>query len=105
MEALLGYLNFSEGRPDPRFQQRLNEAYGRVAERDDKQPWLALARVLHEQLAQLIRQGLAAFRDTRQAQAVLSLTFDGLLPAYRVHHRDLFHHLDDRELFGPFFLA
>src|SRR5262249_28138825 len=47
----------------------------------------------------------SAFRDTAQVTAVLTLTFDHLLPAYRRHHADLLFHLSDRELFQSFFLA
>ena len=45
-----------------------------------------------------------AFRDVRQAEAVLALA-DKVLPAYRQHHADLLAHLDDRDLFTPFFIV
>ncbi len=103
--GLLGYLNFSEGKPDPRFQAQLNEAFRLCAEAQSERPWQALKVRLEAELEALIQQGSAAFRDPGQARAVLSLTFDRLLPAYREHHRDPLAHLDDRDLFGPFFLA
>ena len=40
----------------------------------------------------------------RQAEAALALA-GRVLPAYREHHADLLAHLDDRDLFTPFFLA
>src|SRR5713101_304078 len=33
--AILGYLNFSEGKPDSRFQKQLNEAYALLAQGSD----------------------------------------------------------------------
>jgi hypothetical protein len=33
--AILGYLNFSEGKPDSRFQKQLNDAYAALAQSDD----------------------------------------------------------------------
>lgn len=102
-QALLGYLNFSEGRPDPRFQGQLNDAY-RMAAAEGGEPVPLLAEQLHARLAEL-RGGGGAFQDARQVEAVLGLVFDRLLPAYRQHHADLLAHQSDRNLFGPFFLA
>jgi hypothetical protein len=102
-QALLGYLNFSEGRADARFQAQLNDAHRRAVEQGEPLP--ALAAAMRSQLAALRTSGASAFRDTRQVEAVLTLVFDRLLPAYRAHHADLLAHLGDRELFQPFFLA
>ena len=38
------------------------------------------------------RKGSSAFRDTGQAEAVIGLVFDEVLPAYRRHHADLLAH-------------
>ena len=46
-----------------------------------------------------------AFRQMDQAEAVLKLVFDHLLPAYRQHHRDLLFHQSDESLFGPLFIG
>jgi hypothetical protein len=35
LSAILGYLNFSEGRPDCRFQKQLNDAYALLAQEAD----------------------------------------------------------------------
>jgi hypothetical protein len=101
--ALLGYLNFSDGRPDPRWQKRLNDAYAFLAAPGEAAPWQALLDWLADSLRRLHAEG-GAFRDVAQAEQVLALTARGLT-AYRSHHADLLAHLDDRELFGPFFLA
>ena len=39
---ILGYLNLSDGRPDPRWQKQLSDAYSFLAEHGDKQPWISL---------------------------------------------------------------
>src|SRR5260370_6497894 len=109
--AILGYLNFSEGKPDGRFQKQLNEAYAILAQGADasrselvRRPWQALHEILTRKLQELKKEG-GAFQDARQAEAVLDLTFNGVLPAYRRHHQDLLAHLSEAEMFQPFFLA
>src|SRR5262249_9213964 len=104
LQALLGYLNFSEGRPDVRFQKQLNDAYAYLAGQGDAEPWRTLWRRLQAKLDELQKSG-GPFRDARQAAAVLDLVFAKALPAYRQHHADLLFHLSDRELFQPFFVA
>jgi hypothetical protein len=105
LQALLGYLNFSEGRPDPRFQKQLNDAYAFLAGTGRAEPWKDLAAALQTRLRELRGAPGGPFRDARQVEAILTLTFDHLLPAYRRHHSDLLFHLSDRELLQPFFLA
>lgn len=104
-QALLGYLNFSEGRSDPRFQKQLNEAYAYLAEHGAERPWQTLHDLLTARLDALHAGGAAAFRDVHQAQAVLRLAYTGVLPAYRQHHHDLLAHLSDAERFQPYFLV
>jgi hypothetical protein len=105
LQGLLGYLNFSEGRPDPRFQKQLNDAYGFLGDRGEAEPWRALQDALRAKLTGLKAGGTGAFRDPVQAEAVVALAFEHVLPAYRRHHADLLFHLSDRDLFQPFFLA
>jgi hypothetical protein len=102
---LLGYLNFSDGRPDPRFQRQLDDAASALTEPADQPTWRRLARWLTASLEELHAAGSAAFTDVAQARAALRLTFDAVLPAYRRHHADLLAHLGDEELFPPFFVA
>ncbi|HWG44586.1 MAG TPA: hypothetical protein VN688_17550 [Gemmataceae bacterium] len=102
--ALLGYLNFSDGRPDPRWQKQMNDAYAFLAEQGEPMPWQALLAWLSASLRTLHAGDGAAFRDVTQAENVLTLA-DRVLPAYRRHHGDLLAHLDDRDVFGPFFLV
>lgn len=102
-QALLGYLNFSEGRPDPRFQKGLDEAAAALVRSGDA-PVAALHAWLQAELARLATVG-GAFRDAEQARAALTLLFTKLLPAYRAFHADLLAHQDDEDLFNPFFVA
>ncbi len=105
LPALLGYLNFSEGRPDPKFQQALHDAFVFFAEAGAVQPWAELPRALHAALGKLRDEGSAAFRDAAQADAVLTLAFGPVLAAYRQHHRDLLAHRSDADLWQPYFLV
>jgi hypothetical protein len=98
---ILGYLNFSAGKPDPRVQRNSSEFYRHSLE---AAPWQALHRWLSDEL-EAMRGSSAAFCSTEQAEAVLSITFDRALPAYRQHHRDQLAHLSDGDLFRPFFVA
>lgn len=102
--ALLGYLNFSDGRPDPRWQKQLSDAYAFFAVNGEAAPWQAIFDWLTDALHRLHSQGSAAFRDVTQAESVLQLA-SRALSAYRSHHADLLAHLDDGDLFAPFFLA
>lgn len=96
-QEILGYLNFSGGRPDSTFERQLNEFVASVS-------WLKVPEVLRHVLSEL-HESTPAFSDIAQAEAVLSLVFDSALPAYREHHRDLLAHLSDEEFQQPFFLA
>ena len=103
LSSLLGWLNFSDGRPDSRWQKQFNDAYAFFAEQGEPFPWLALLEALTSELREL-HSSAPAFRDVRQAETTLALA-NRVLPAYRKHHGDLLAHLHDRELFTPFFLV
>lgn len=102
---LLGYLNFSDGRSDPRFQKGLADAYGLLVETGDTAPWTTLPNWLAHSLAELERSGAAAFRDPAQARAVIEVALHRVPAAYRAHHADLLAHQGDADLFNPLFLA
>jgi hypothetical protein len=105
LQGMLGYLNFSTGKPDPRLQKQLSDAFRWLAERADAQPWKTLHEALRAKLEDLQGSGSSAFKNTDQALAVLFLVFKRVLPAYRQHHADLLFHQSDADLFQPFFLA
>ncbi len=102
---LLGWINFSDGRPDPKWQRQLDDAYNVVVGAGAKNPWEALRAWLLAELGGLERSDNAAFRDCSQARAIISLVFDDVLPAYRQHHSELLGHLSDADLFTAFFVA
>src|SRR5438105_3324734 len=103
--ALLGYLNFSDGRPDPKFERAVDEAFAAAAQAGRAEPWVALGRWLDEQAELLSGGGSSAFRDITQARAAIQLAFGPMLKAYREHHRDLLGHQTDAGLFNSLFLA
>ena len=103
LSGLLGWLNFSDGRPDSRWQKQINDAYAFFAEHGEPLPWQCFWTRLTAGLREL-HATAPAFRDVRQAEAILTLA-DKVLPAYRQHHADLLAHLDDRDLFTPFFIV
>src|SRR5581483_11327939 len=105
LQTLLGYVNFSEGRADPRFQKQLNAAFAFLAQNGSDKPWHDLHLVLAAALEKFHNSGTAAFREVEQADGALRLVFAHVLPAYREHHKDLLFHLSDADLWQPFFLA
>ncbi len=102
--AILGYLNFSDGRPDPRWQKQFHEAFAFLADRGAAKPWEDLPRWLASRLDALHAGAAAAFRDVAQGRAALDL-FAPSLAAYRDFHSDLLAHQADDDLFQPFFLV
>src|SRR5262245_34702320 len=105
LQSLLGYLNFAEGKPDVHFQKHLHDAHAALVQQGSPAPWVDLQHALRASLADLKRRDLPAFRDIRQAEAVLDLVFSQVMPAYRRHHRDLLFHLSDAQLWQPFLIA
>ncbi len=102
--TLLGYLNFSDGRSDPRWQHQIHDFLAHLAERGQPHPWEILHEWLSRRLTALHAAGSSAFRDVAQVQHVLAL-FGEVLPAYRLHHADLLAHQTSADLFQPLFLV
>src|SRR5207244_4591841 len=94
----------ARGNHDAKFQNELNDAYARLDVPGAARPWLAVRDRPRAELAALKARGAAAFQDATQAEAVITLVFDRLLPAYRAHHADLLFHQSEREQFQPGFL-
>lgn len=101
LQEILGYLNFSGGKPDVKFQDRLNRCH---PDWGAEKPWETLHAQLLARLQEL-EMSSAAFRDSAQARTVLHLAFNELWPAYRQHHSDLLFHLSDADFQQPMFLA
>jgi len=104
LQGVLGYLNFSEGRPDPRVARQIDDAYVVLIERGSADPCADLHAWLRADLASLKSAG-QAFQNTTQAEAVLELAFGRVLPEYRRFHADLLFHQGPRDLFQAFFVA
>lgn len=94
---MLGYLNFSGGRPDTSFQRLVDELLVRFG-------WSRLPATLRKVLHQLHAEA-PVFHDCRQAEAAISLAFDRVLPAYREFHRDLLGHLEEKDFHHSFLLV
>lgn len=105
LAELLGYLNFSSGASDPKFLRNLNELFDQAADESPaREAWRGVYERLCAGLAEL-RAHSPTFADSAQAAAVLKLTFESVLPAYRAHHRDLLFHQTNEALFRPFFIG
>ena len=99
LRDVLGYLNYSQGKPDSRFQCGLNELFSRCA---GPTPRSQLFDLLNRTIDEF--EGEPAFADVSQARAVMTL-ISACLHGYRRHHADLLFHLCDDELEQPLFLA
>jgi hypothetical protein len=105
LDKVLGYLNFSSGATDPQFLVSLNLLFELVDQQSlGDRVWQRLYERLLAELQQLNATN-PTFQDVQQAQAVLQITFEKMLPAYREFHRDLLFHQTAEALFKPFFLA
>ena len=106
LKELLGYLNFSSGKHDPKFFQLLNELF-RVLPPSNKDARCSALRAIEylEQELALLAQKSEAFRTDDQAGLVLALVRTHLMPDYRQFHADLLFHQTDELVFNPFFLG
>lgn len=101
LHKVLGYLNFSNGRPDPRFQSVWNKAQAFVSTVSADQPWIALVDWLLAQSPLAAAQGGSAFHDLAQAKTVLTLFKTRLVQEYQQFHIELLGHLSPNELLEP----
>lgn len=132
LKRVLGYLNFSSGATDLSFLAGINaifpvelsaassiwqgtrpsneihiESSANKEDKDDDRQTTALEGLKHllEQGLDDLRKKDAAFHDASQAEAVLRLVFDSVLPQYRAYHRDLLFHHTDESLWQPLLVA
>ena len=103
---LLGYLNFSDGRCDPKFQRATTEL-GAILAAEGPAETLPerLATYLLTELERLHASQSPAFRDIRQARGVIQAALREFPTQYRQHHADLLAHQSDADLFTPLFLV
>ncbi|MBU0717127.1 MAG: hypothetical protein KJ749_02675, partial [Planctomycetes bacterium] len=115
VEEILGYLNLSSGASDTHFLGVVNNLFGdislsqgelshRTADTAATPTWRAFQGELRSGLRRLGGTS-KAFEQVDQAEAVVRLVFDHVLPGYREHHRDLLFHRTEESLFQPFFIA
>lgn len=100
-EKVLGYLNYSSGKPDVAFLSNLNVIGSTI---EHATSWATLHAALSAKLAEL-KQTSLAFSDAAQAEALLQLVFDKVIPGYRAFHVDLFFHLENERFQNIFFLG
>ena len=103
---ILGYLNFSSGNEQPRFEIAWNLLFKALLRQDvpSDRVWSKCDEILTDQLRGLVSSS-DAFRHSDRAGFVLRFLYDDLIPAFRQFHRDALFHQSDEFLFNPFFLA
>jgi hypothetical protein len=105
LEEIVGYLNFSSGASDPKFLQNINALFRTLSQRYSPAEALTkFSEYVGQTTARLHKEG-GPFADTTQAESVLRILTDNLLPGYREFHRDLLFHQDPADLWQPFFLG
>ncbi|MCS7238688.1 MAG: hypothetical protein NZ899_10525 [Thermoguttaceae bacterium] len=116
LRETVGYLNFSSGQRNPRFFAAVNrlflEAAGIDPQLAEELPRLEFPPDTSVHFQQLLREAPArvrqadpTFRDTRQAENVVRLALDVVIPAYREFHRDLLGFHEPAFFYQPFFVA
>lgn len=107
LAQVLGYLNFSAGKPDAKTLGALNRIYARALPGslyEGKPAWLQIKEWLHDALRRLASSN-PAFRTSDQAAAVIELVWSYLLPSYMDFHRDLLFHQEPEAIFNGFMLG
>ncbi len=95
---LFGYLNFSNGKPDTKFQSHFNLFWNS----------LDSAEIIKTELLnhlETLKKENPTFSKENQAELVIRLVFEDCLPAYRKFHEDLLFHLPEKDFLHPFFLV
>ncbi len=104
---VLGYLNFSSGKPELKTLAALNRIYARALPGtpfEGMPAWLQMQQWLQDALARL-NESNPAFSDCQQASSVLELIWLNVLPSYLDFHRDLLFHQEPEGVFNGFFLG
>lgn len=100
---VLGYLNFSSGKYDPRFYAAVDELFA-AAPPDGEAPWRQVIQTLRSHLHKL-QTTATAFADATQVESVLELTEAFVVPSYQDFHADLLFHQTPSRIFNSFFTA
>ena len=102
-EEILGYLNFSNGKPEAKFQSKFNRFYEYHCDVESS----VLPRLrssLKKEIARLKKKS-SVFRETSQVESVIDLALEKVPAAYRAFHKDLLFHLNARDFEHIFFLV
>ena len=101
IDDILGYLNFSNGTTDAKFQQNLNQA---CLQCHSAMPAPILKAAFLQRLSSLNSTN-PAFADCEQAESIILIVFDQLLSDFQQHHADLLFHLAKEDFQRPLFLV
>lgn len=101
IREILGYLNFSNGKPDSKFRFNWNQLFFEL----DQWPTSELLHSLLSTHLQALKGTSGAFQEINQAESVIRIAFEKCLPEYKRHHRDLLFHVPERDFIQPYFLA
>jgi hypothetical protein len=109
---VLGYLNFSSGKSDPKTLAALNRLYSLAVAGAPRHtspftglpPWLNVQQWLQDRLT-LLCEEKSIFRESDQARQVVQLVWLHLLPEYLDFHSDLLFHQEPEGLFNGLFLG
>ncbi len=109
---VLGYMNFSSGKPDGKTLGALNRLYGWAIAGNaipgrpfaGMPAWLTIQQWLQDRLKNLSKEK-NAFEENAQASQVLKLVWLHLLPDYLDFHNDLLFHHEPEGVFNGFFLG
>jgi hypothetical protein len=116
LEDVVGYLNFSSGKSDPKFLAHLSQLFlsidkmSSTAELATKKsqgtanPVVTLCQWLRETTHRLEGAG-GPFTNVKQVREMVDLLELQLLPAYLKFHRDLLYHQSESFLWSPFFIG
>ena len=102
LEKILGYLNFSDGRSDSKWQSLVNDAF--AAAPGVERPWEHILDLWSGDLEKMVSSGSSVFRDGAQAACALRVARQ-TLSGYRAFHADLLGHCSESELINSFFLV
>lgn len=128
LERVLGNLLFSSGSIEPQFYTALDQVFVKAEQLTVNQvvpdggwaaagssaageptpltsPGLLQVRALLWEATEVLPKCSPAFSDPSRARTLIQLVFDHLLPAYRQFHTDLFFHLQEKQIFQPFFVG
>ena len=105
LDEVVGYLNFSSGTADLKFLRNINQLFRSLEFEQSRENSLSTLCLWLDQAIHRLQAAGGAFADVTQANSVVSLLQQKLLPAYLEFHRNLLFHQQPADLWRPFFLG